>query len=144
MKMPNGFKKKKKWTSPLNFTYSKFQVKLTILIFWTKLTEKGYFHNKKEENENHLWVLYIWITLGSKFWFQQIFLNRFPQKMILPVKNRKKMNVTIEFFIFDLVSVPNFRLNWKFWFFELPLPEKDILNLTQIKWTPPLKSAESN
>ena len=49
--MPNGFKKKK---SELNFTYSKFQVKLTILIFWTKLTEKGYFHNKKEENENHL------------------------------------------------------------------------------------------
>ena len=33
---------------------TKFQLKLTILNFWTKLTQKGYFHSKKEKkNENH-------------------------------------------------------------------------------------------
>ena len=28
---------------------TKFQLKLTILNFWTKLTQKGYFHSKKEK-----------------------------------------------------------------------------------------------
>ena len=32
---------------------TKFQLKLKILIFWTNLIQKGYFHSKKEENENH-------------------------------------------------------------------------------------------
>ena len=52
---------------------TKFQLKLTILNFWTKLTQKGYFHSKKEEkNENHHQVLHIGNSLRSKFQLQQI------------------------------------------------------------------------
>ena len=31
----------------------KFQTKLTIFDFWTKLTKKGYFQSKKENSENN-------------------------------------------------------------------------------------------
>ena len=54
----------------------KFQLKLTILIFWTKFAQKGCFPSKTE-----------------------------------------KVNCTTEFSMFDLVSEPNFRLNWQPWFF---------------------------
>ena len=46
---------------------TKFQLKLTILIFWTKFAKKGYFQSKAE-----------------------------------------KLNITIEFCIFELVQEPNF------------------------------------
>ena len=49
---------------------TKFHLKLTILIFWTKFGQKGYFRSKTE-----------------------------------------KVNITIEFCIFELVQVPNFSLN---------------------------------
>ena len=38
---------------------SKFQLKLTNLSFWTKLTRKGYSQSKKEKNENHRRILHI-------------------------------------------------------------------------------------
>ena len=44
-----------------------YQLKLTILNIWTKLTQKGYFQSKKEENENHHQILDIRISLGSKY-----------------------------------------------------------------------------
>ena len=59
---------------------TKFQLKLTILNFWTKLTQ----------NENDHRILHIQISVGSTF--QQtifIFWNKFPQKRILPFENRK-------------------------------------------------------
>ena len=60
--MPNGFfwtklAKKMSKTEKKNITIefyifeslgTKFLLKLTILNFWTKLTEKGYFQSKKE------------------------------------------------------------------------------------------------
>ena len=32
---------------------TKFQLKLTTLYAWTKLTQKGHFSSKKEKTENH-------------------------------------------------------------------------------------------
>ena len=57
---------------------TEFQLKLTILIFWTKFAQKGCFCSKTE-----------------------------------------KVNTTIDFCIFELVYLPNFSLNWQFWFFFL-------------------------
>ena len=53
--------------------HTKFQLKLIILIFWTKFTQKEYFQS-----------------------------------------NTEKVNITIELWIFELVEVPYFSLNWQF------------------------------
>ena len=82
---------------------TKFQLKLTILNFWTKFAQKGYFRSKMEE-----------------------------------------VNMTTEFFIFKVVSVLNFSLNWQFWFFKPNLPKKGIFGHKQKKWTLPLNSTYSN
>ena len=53
----------------------KFQLKLAILNFWTKLTHKGYFRSKKrKKNENHHRILSIQIILDFKFQLQQTIL----------------------------------------------------------------------
>ena len=87
--------KTEKWTSPSNFTYLKlsryqFQLKLTILNFWTKLTQKGYFQSKKENNENHHQILNMLISQGSKFSLQKFwfFETNFP-KHDISVEHRK-------------------------------------------------------
>ena len=46
------------------------------------------------------------------------------------------MNIIIEFRLFKLVLVPNFSLNWQFWFFWPDLPKKGFSGLKQKKWTP--------
>ena len=30
---------------------------------------------------------------------------------------KEKKNITIEYYIFEIVLVPNFNLNWQFWIF---------------------------
>ena len=81
---------------------TKFHLKLTLLdqTFWIKLTQKGYFRTKKKENYHR--ILHIEINLDSKFQFSTIliFETNFQKKSILPVKIRRKTNITIEFFIF--------------------------------------------
>ena len=64
---------------------------MTLLNFWIKLTQKGYFRSKK--NENYHRILHIQINLDSKFELQQTILisgTKFPQESILPVENNKK------------------------------------------------------
>ena len=48
----------------------------------------------------------------------------------------KKVNIIIEFWIFKLILVPNFTLNWQFWFFWPDLPKNAFSDLKQKKWTP--------
>ena len=76
-----------------NSLVPKFQLQLTILNFWTKLTKKGYFRSKREKNnENHHQIPHIQISLGFKFQLQQpilIFLKQIFQIMILLVENRR-------------------------------------------------------
>ena len=97
--------KKSEWHCILHVRISlsnKFQLKLTILTFWTKFLQNGCFRSKTE-----------------------------------------KVNNAIEFFIFELVQVTHFSLNWKFWFFRSNLPKKGVSGLKQKKWTAPLNFAYS-
>ena len=44
------------------------------------------------------------------------------------------MNITIEFCTSELVLVPNFCLNWHFWFFEPNLPKEYLVKIGK-RWT---------
>ena len=65
---------------------TKFQLKLTILIFWTKFAQKGYFWFKQKEWAHHR-SLHIWIRLSTKFELKlknSIFLDKiFPKRIFL-------------------------------------------------------------
>ena len=84
---------------------TKFRLKLTVLIFLTKSTliSKGYFRFKKKKNKkNHHLILHIRINLDSNFWLQKFgfLVKKNCQKRILSVK---KINVTVELLMFELV-----------------------------------------
>ena len=69
---------------------TKFRLKMTLLNFWIKLTQKGYFRSKK--NENYHRILHIQINLDSKFQLQQtilIFGTNFQKKY---TSSRKQKN----------------------------------------------------
>ena len=69
---------------------TKFPLKMTVSNFWIKLTQKGYFRTKK--NENYHGILHSQINLVPEFQLQQtiwIFGTNF-KKNILSVENRKK------------------------------------------------------
>ena len=76
------------------------------------------------------------VNLGTKFQFKLtivIFLARFAQKGCFPSK-AKKVKITIEFYIFELVYVPNSSLNWQLWSFWPDLPKKGVSRLKMKKW----------
>ena len=55
-------------------------------------------------------------------------------KRVFTVYNKKKkVNTTIEFYIFKIFLVPNFSLSWQFWFFGLNLPKKGVSSLNKKK-----------
>ena len=56
-------------------------------------------------------------------------------KKVIYVQKKDKINIIIEFHIFNLVLVPSFSLNWQFWLFWLDLPKKGFSGLKQKKWT---------
>ena len=61
---------------------TKFQLKLTILIFWIEFVQKV-FPVKNRKSEQHHWILHIRISLGTKFQLKLtilIFLTKFAQK----------------------------------------------------------------
>ena len=69
---------------------TKFCFKMTLLNFWIKLTQKGYFRTKK--NENYHRILHIQINLDSKFQLQQtilIFGTNFQKKYTSGQKHKK-------------------------------------------------------
>ena len=115
----------------------KFQPKLAILNFCTKLTQKGYFQSKKKY-ENHHRFLCIQISLGSKFQPQQtilIFRNKFPKQGYFQTKT-EKINITIEFLILELYIIYyilNFTLNKQFSILGPNLPKMDISGQKQKK-----------
>ena len=76
------------------------------------------------------------INLRTKFQLKLtivIFLARFAQKGCFPSK-AKKVKITIEFYIFELVYVPNSSLNWQLWSFWPDLPKKGVSRLKMKKW----------
>ena len=69
---------------------AKFHLKMTFFNFWIKLTQKGYFRTKK--NENYHRILHIQINLDSKFQLQQtilIFGTNFQKKYTSGQKHKK-------------------------------------------------------
>ena len=74
---------------------------------------------KNRKNEHNHSILHFWISLGIKVHFEQLvltFWTKFDQKGYIESK-KKEVNITIEFRIFGLVSVTNFRIKWQFWIF---------------------------
>ena len=93
---------------------TEFRLKQTLLNFWTKLTQKGYFRSKKEkQNYPYHRILHIPINLGSKFQLQEIILifeTKFQIKGYFRSKT-EKMNTTNEFFVFEFILLPILSLN---------------------------------
>ena len=135
------------WTFHIQISLAtKFQLKLTILFFWTKFWPKNCIFDLKWKSEHHHWILHIWISLGIKFQLKLtilIFWTKFAQKGYFWEKT-EKVNITIEFCMFELVLVPNLTLNKQFWFFGPNLPEKDISGRKRKNWASPLNSAYLN
>ena len=84
------------------------------MIFWTKCARKGCFQSKIKKSEYHPRILHIRISLGTKFQLKLTILIFWDQ---ICLKNgefqseTKKVNITIEFCVFELVEIPNFSLN---------------------------------
>ena len=72
-----------------------------------------------------------------------IFWTKFAQKEYF-TSNARQMNITIEFNIFELVSVLNFILNRQIWFFRPTLTKNCIFISKQDIWTSPSNSTYSN
>ena len=89
--------KQKKWTSPLNWIWHiwiKFQVKLSNL-------------NQISAYTDNLDFSLHWQMFPKFFFWSKV----------------RKVKITIEFWIFKLVWVPNFSLSWQFWLFGLNFPK---------------------
>ena len=71
------------------------------------------------------------------------FWIKFSQKVYFHPK-RENLNITIELSMLKLMQVPNFRVKWQSWCFRPNLPNKDISQPKQDKWTLPSNSAYSN
>ena len=69
-------------------------------------------------------ILNFWTKFGQKGYFRS---------------KTENLNITIEFWIFELVQLAGFSLNWQFRFFGPNLPKNGISCLKQKKWTPPLE-----
>ena len=106
---------------------TKFQPKLTILIFWTRFAQKGY-SDKKKKSEDHHWILQTQISIGTKLQLKLailIYLTKFARKVI-SCQKQKKGKITIEFCIIESVYLPNFSLDYQFRSFGPNLPKKSI------------------
>ena len=116
---------------------TKFHLKLTIFIFWTKFTQRNLVKIGKKWTSYEFYIFQIsrYQTSASRI--------KFAPKGYFQSKT-EKVNSTTKFCIFKLVLLPNFSLNWQFWFSGPNLPKKGISSLHQKKWTPPINSAYSN
>ena len=124
---------------------TKFQLKLTILVFLSKFAEKEYFQSKSEKMNTTIKFCIlksVYILNFSLGWQFHFFWPNLPNK-VFPVKTWK-LNYTIEFCTSELVLVPNFSLNWQCRFFGPNLPKKGFSSLNRKKWTPTLNSAYLN
>ena len=95
--------------------------------------KKGISRQKNVKSELHHWILHIHITLSNKFQLKLTILSfwtKYTQKRYFRSK-AKEVSISIEFCISELGQVPNFSLNWRFWFFGPNLPKESISSLKQ-------------
>ena len=97
-----------------------FHLKQTVFVFWTKATKKNIFLVQSRTNDHHHHqIQHIWIGLSTKFHLKKtilFFWTKFAPKGYLQSKT-EKVNITMEFSIFELVKMPSFILKRKFWYF---------------------------
>ena len=109
--------------------------------------KKYTFGQNQKKNEHHYWILHNQISLSANFQLKltdDIFLPNLSTKSNCFLSKTDKIDITIEFCIFELVFVSNFTLNKQFWIFGKTLPKRDIYVQKQKKWTSSLNSANSN
>ena len=93
-----------------------------------QICPKSIFPIKNRKIEHQHWIKHIQIRVGTKFQFQLIILTfwtKFAKKGYFRSKT-ERVNIMIEFCMFELFYVPNFSLNRQFWFFGPSLPKKGI------------------
>ena len=98
--------------------------------FFEQICPTRYFPLKTEKSEHHWWLQHIWISPGNRFQLKLAvltFWTKFTQKGCFQSKS-EKMNTTIELCIFKSVCIPNFSLNWQFWFSGPNLPKKEYIS----------------
>ena len=81
---------------------TKFRIKMTLLNFWIKLTQKRYFRTKNMKITIEFYIVKIQIlnlSFNKQFWF----LEQKSRGKVYFRSKTQKMNITIEFFIFKLV-----------------------------------------
>ena len=117
---------------------TKFQLKLEILIFWSKFAQKGYFCSKTTKVRICIFKLAL-VPNFSLNWLFWLFGPNLPKK-----GKAEKVNTTTEFCIFGLVLVLGFSLNWQFWIPSRNFRKKRISGGNHEKWTSPLNSEYSN
>ena len=90
---------------------TRFHPKLTILIFWTKFAPKSYFWSKTKKSEHYHGILHVQISPGTKSYFKQFWILE-PNflKNEISGRKQKKINITIDFWIFELALVANLRI----------------------------------
>ena len=104
--------------SPSNSTYSnytRFQISIStnnfgLFVFFFNLRQKRILPVKIRKNERHHRILHTRRILFRFFW------SKFAQNGFFWRKIRK-VSITTELCIFELVQVPNFNSNWQFRFF---------------------------
>ena len=102
-----------------------------VLKNFEKLTEKhqcwSFFFNKVTGPRPVFIDFYAGVFFsGLQKFLEHLFWNHLWSKT-------EKVNITIEYYIFKLVSVTTFSLNWKFWFFGPSLIKKDISGQKKVK-----------
>ena len=124
-----------------------FQLKLTILIFWTKICQKRYFRSKTEKVniiiEFHIFKLVLVpnFCLNWQFWF---FWPDLPKKGFSALKQKKwRRHIFYIILHIHISLVRNFSSNWPFWIFGSNLPKK-VFPVENKKWTSPWNSAYLN
>ena len=116
------------------------------MIFWTELTQKGYLQSKTKKWKS---LSNIWISLSTNFhlklavliFFCILHIRFFSKKSVKGFLKKVSSHKQKEVFkkgissqkwksehhhwilIIELVQVPNFSLNWRFWFFGPYLPK---------------------
>ena len=89
-----------------NWFGAKFQLKRTILIFWTKFTKKG-ISSRRQNSEHQHGIVHIWIILGTKFQLKLIILSfwtKFTQQRYFQLKTEQAVQ-GLQAFAFCIVNV---------------------------------------
>ena len=101
-----------------------FQLKLTIVI-WTKFAKKGSYFQCKTDNIDMTIEFCIFELVFNQIslWTNNVeFLDQICLTKIW--SKTEKVSIIIEFHLFKFVFVPNFSLNWQFWFFLIRFTQK--------------------